>query len=276
MSDPPTAVLRQFRLDGPTKRLSGGSEPTYRVGDVVLKRVGETSLENNHSPTLVQWIAAFTPHLGGEGYRLPQPIATVGGRWITDDGWTAWTFLEGRHSTADDVPACIAGIQALHRALRGVPRHPLMDDNRTPWGYAHRWCWGQRPPGVWPQLAPLIDRLYELRRPIAPAPCQVTHGDLNAENILIAPGLAPGFVDLAPFWAPPEFALAIYANWIGPRRGDVAVLRAFADIPDFDQLLVRAAIRMLLVMSVTNRLDDWETCEEKRAAELVIAYAERR
>ena len=62
----------------------------------------------------------------------------------------------------------------------------------------------------------------------------------------------------------------MFANWIGPRRGDIAVLRHFAAMQDFRQFLIRAAIRMLLVMAVIDRLGDWETSTEKRAAELVV------
>jgi len=52
----------------------------------------------------------------------------------------------------------------------------------------------------------------------------------------------------------------------------VSVLTYFAHIPNFDQLLIRAAIRMLLVMAVIDDLDEWETCSEKRAAELLLEY----
>ncbi len=273
MQEPFAEILRQFGLHAEPDQLPGGSQPTFRVGHAVLKRVKETSLENNHSPQLIQWIADFTPRLDSRGFRLPQPIATVDGRWMTDTGWTAWTFLEGRHATAADVPACIDGIVALHRALKGIPKHSLMDDNRTPWGKAHAWCFGAQPAVVQPPLQPLVQQLYALRRPISTSPAQLIHGDLNPENILIAPGLPPAFLDLSPFWAPPEFALAMFANWIGPRRGDIAVLRHFAAIQDFRQLLIRAAIRMLLVMAVIDDLGDWETSTEKRAAELVIQVA---
>jgi len=84
-----------------------------------------------------------------------------------------------------------------------------------------------------------VTRLYELRKPIRRKPYQVTHGDLNPENILGAPDLPPAFIDFSPFWAPPELAVAIFANWIGPRRGDAGVLRHFENIPNFAQLLIR-------------------------------------
>jgi hypothetical protein len=44
-------------------------------------------------------------------------------------------------------------------------------------------------------------------------------------------------IDFTPFWAPVDFALAMFANWVGPRQGDASVLRYFKDIAYFDQLL---------------------------------------
>jgi hypothetical protein len=125
-------------------------------------------------------------------------------------------------------------------------------------------------------VAGAVDRLYALRRPVGGLTDQLVHGDLNPENILVAPGRPPAFLDMSPFWRPVEFALAIFANFIGPRRGDGAVLRRFAGVAHFDQLLVRAGIRMLLVMSELGDLDDWETCPERRAAEIIVRHVARR
>lgn len=265
-------LLRQFDLEGEPLLLPGGSTQTFRVGNAVLKQVKETSLENNHSPSLAQWIADFYSRIEPAGFRLPQPLAATDQSWITADGWTASRFVEGRHANVADIPACIEAIRALHAALKPIPKHPLMEDNRTPWGYAHRWCWGDKPAFVQPQLRPLVDQLYALRQPVEGPEWQLIHGDLNPENILIAPDLPPAILDFSPFWGPPDFALAIFANFIGPRRGDASVLHHFETIPAFAQLLLRAGIRMLLVMAVINHLEDWETCSEKRAAELIVDY----
>ncbi len=64
-------IVRQLGLHAEPDQLPGGSRPTFRVGHAVLKQVKETSLENNHSPQLMQWIVAFTPRLGSGGFRLP-------------------------------------------------------------------------------------------------------------------------------------------------------------------------------------------------------------
>lgn len=271
-------VLHQFDLDtdsGGCKSgaLPGGTTQTFRVGNAVLKRIRETSLENDHSLDLFRWIADFSAHIAESGFRIPRPRATIDHAWMTDDGWTASTFLEGRHATADDIPACIQAILAFHRALKPIPKHPLMDGNQTAWGKAHRWCWGKKPDRIQPQLRPWVERLDALRRPVEGLEWQLIHGDLNPENILIAPGLPPAILDFSPFWGPVEFALAIFANFIGPRRGDAAVLKYFEGIPAFDQLLIRAGLRMLFVIAALDGLDGWETCSEKRAAEIIVDYA---
>ena len=251
-------VLREFNLTEHPLLLPGGSTQTFRVGNAVLKRIRETSLENNHSLILIQWIADFSLRLHEDGFRVPKPLPTVDNTWITPDGWTAWTFLEGRHASRADIPECIPAIVAFHKALKPISKHPLMDDNRTPWGKADRWCWGEKPAFVEPKLRSLVDQHYALRQPVDDLEFQLIHADLSPEIILIAPGLSHAFLDLSPFWGPPEFALAIFANFSGPRRGDASVLKYFEAIPQFDQLLIRAGIRMLLVMeAVRSDVDSW-------------------
>ena len=268
----PESALQEFHLTEEPSVLPGGSKKTYKVGNIVLKHVAETSLENNHSQQLIQWIAGFSDHIVQEGFRIPRAIKTAQGQWITHDGWTAWTFLEGKHAIKEDIPACIQGIIALHKELKGIAKHPLMDDNRTPWGKADKWCWDEKPLSIQPELKDYVDTLYKLRKPVGSLEDQLIHADLNPENILIAQGLPPAFLDLSPFWRPPEFALAIFANFIGPRRGDGTVLRHFAGIKAFDQMLIRAGIRMLLVMSVIDDLEDWKTSSERQAAQIIIDY----
>lgn len=269
-------IVHEFNITGEPTLLQGGSARVFRCGNVVFKPVHKTSLENNHSPVLIQWIARFSQSLRQEGFRIPNAIPTTSGEWITPSGWTAWNFLEGHHATPKDIPECIPATLAFHRSLAAIPKHHFMEENRTPWGLADRGCWGEKPGDIHPRLKPLVDQFYSLIQPVTGLKAQLIHADLNPENILIAPGLPPAFLDMSPFWGYPEFALAIFANFIGPRRGDMACLHYFAAIPDFDQLLLRAGIRMLLVMSATGKLEDWETSSEKHAAELIVDYVSRR
>ena len=269
-------ALREFNLTGAPVPLPGGSASVYRSGDWVLKKIRATSLENQRSPELAAWIAAFSETCQQDGFRLPAQRKTRRGDWITEDGWIATHFLPGRTAEAADIPACIDAIQAMHHSLRSIPAHEAMRANPTAWGFAQAHCWGEKPVRLQTELSGLVNELYRLRQSVQTAPFQLIHGDLNPGNILIDPMLPPAFLDFSPFWGPPEFALAIFANFIGPRRGDRSVLRFFEEIPDFDQLLIRASVRMLLVVSALDGLEGWQESEEKWAAECVIAYVQGR
>jgi Ser/Thr protein kinase RdoA (MazF antagonist) len=268
----PDHVWQSYTLHGPVHRLSGGSVDVYRVSDRIVKPFHRTSLESPHSLQLLPWLADLLAGVSEDGFRISRPVPSHDGWWMVAGGWTVWTFVEGRPLSRKDVPAVINAIRALHRALGFASKHPLLDQNDGPWGFAHKHCWGKRPDGVHPILVQPVDELYARLEPLPPLPCQLIHGDLNHENILVAPGLSPGFIDLTPFWAPVDFALVMFANWIGPRRDDPSVLRYFQNIAHLDQLLIRAAIRMLLVMSPIGKLDDWDTCSEKRATEIVLDF----
>jgi hypothetical protein len=263
-------IFAQFGISGQPEILYGGSQPIFRVGDVVFKHIAEESLENNGSPQISAWISSFSVDLPQEGFRVPRPLPDLAGRWLTPDGWTAMTWLPGQPAGAHDLPACIAALQAFHQALRHLPIHPQMQHNQTAWGKADRWCWGSPPAKIQPELRALVSDLYALRKPIPTQPLQIIHGDPGPNNFLIEPGLTPAILDLSPFWGSPDFSLAMLANFAGPRLGDITVLEHFRAIPYFNQLLIRAALRMLLVVSALNGLDDWTT--ERRAAEMVIEY----
>jgi hypothetical protein len=106
----------------------------------------------------------------------------------------------------------------------------------------------------------------------APPPRQVIHGDLNPGNRLVSPDEPVGIVDLAPYSGSADFALAMSANWIGPRRGRVSLLEHFADVPQFGYLLLRAAIRMLVVIVELDGDRAADIAFERGAARLVLNW----
>ncbi len=266
----PEHVKAMFGLQGPAVELYGGAQPAYRFGQVVVKQLHARSLETEHSLGLAPWLAGELAPLEEKGFRLSHPIMAQNANWMLEDGWAAWTFVEGRPACGKDTPEVIEAIRALHRAIEHISHHPLLDQNTIAWGVAHRHCWNGRPERVHPVLAGLVDELYARYKPLPPFPHQLIHGDLNADNIRVLAGHPPGFIDFTPFWAPVDFAVAMFANWIGPRQGDISVLEHFKPIPHFYQLLIRAAVRMLLIVSELEGVDGWESASEKKAAELVL------
>jgi hypothetical protein len=113
-----------------------------------------------------------------------------------------------------------------------------------------------------------VDALYAIRRPLVGLEDQLIHGDLNPSNLLIVDGQPPGVIDIAPYWRPASFALAVFAYWIGPWRNRPDPLAHFAHVEQLDQLLIRAGIRMLLIMSEFGRLTDME--RYTRATKLIV------
>lgn len=263
-----------FDVDEPIVVLGGGTRRAFRAGDVVLKRLHPTSLEHQASLELFPWLAEVLAAVPEHGFRLAKPTRTRDGGWLTEGGWTAWSHVEGSPATPDDAPACRDAIEALHAALADVAPHPLVYENTTQFGRADDACWGEPPEELDPDVAPLIERLYALRQPIGTGPRQLIHGDLNRGNVLVAPGRPPAFIDFAPYARPAPFAMAMFANWLGPREGTLEPLRHFEDVPDFRQLLIRAALRMLLIVSEERA--GYRAHSERRAAELVCDAGEVR
>lgn len=270
----PTTVLDSFGLPHTScQELSGGSRPVYRVGNVVLKKLYATSLESEHSLELVPWLQEHLASVRENGFRIARPIPASSMRWVVEDGWSAVTFLEGAPAKSIDIPGVIEAAKAMFQAVRPLPKHPLFARNTTPWGVAHQACLRSDLPGrVNPRLRSLVEEHYARLEPVELRPFQVIHGDLNLSNVLISPDEAPGFLDFTPFWAPPELGLAILAMWAGPRMGDAQALRHFEELPNFRQMLLRASIRMLMVVSEFDGVQSWERAPEKRAAEIVLDY----
>jgi uncharacterized protein (TIGR02569 family) len=235
-----SAVIAQaFDSVGALHLLPGGESRTYRAGNVIYRR------EDN--VVEASYLADVYHRLPEIGFRVPKPIRAKQGGWISPTGWSAWTFVAGRPATREDVPAVIAAIRAFHQALAPQPYPAYLADRNTLYDRADQASWDILPDAIEPPLVPLVTHLLGLRQPIAPLRAQLIHGDLNEENILVAPELPPAIIDLTPYWHPPEFALAVLAYWLGPYRGDISILPAFAQVQEFDQMLVRAALRTLLI-----------------------------
>lgn len=237
---PDENVLRQFNLEGEIEFLPGGEGRTYRVGNIVLKHI------NNDSEEYINWIADSFSKIEENGFRVAKSIKNIEGTWITKDGWSAWEFLEGNHNYKDYIEISIQAIVAFHRAIKDFSKPESLGREDSPYIKADKYAWGDKPESIHEDVKDLVEALYAIRKPVEGLKDQIIHGDLNPDNILVSESLPPGIIDIAPYWRPPEFALAVYAYWIAAWRDEEELLEHFQDIKEFDQMLVRAGIRMLL------------------------------
>jgi len=266
---PDAGVLAAFELSGRPRWLAGDGGGVWRVGRAILRQ-GEPD-----DPRAL-WQAELYADLGQDGFRVPRPLRDRDGGWMGPAGWTAETLLDGRPPRIADVPACIAAIRAYHRALAPTP-NPGWLDTGSAWNRADAACWGEPPTG--PRgtgLDDLLSPLWARWEPLELLPRQIIHGDLHHSNLLVLPSEPVGIIDLAPYWGSADFALAMFANWVGPRRGRVNLLAYFADVPEFPQLLLRASIRMLLVIVELGHDQASDIGSERRAARLVLNWLDSR
>jgi uncharacterized protein (TIGR02569 family) len=265
--EPPPEVLRAFGAAGVPALLAGGEDRTYRVGDTVLKHIDR----NRENETV--WLSDLFSGIIADGFRIAQPLLSADGTWLVGN-WCASHFIEGHHDGAGRIPEAIEAIVRFHGALSNVVRPSFIDRDDDAFARADRFAWGSPPDHLHPQLRDLIATLYEQRSPVDELHDQLIHGDLNPENILFGEGELPAIIDIAPYWRPPEFALAVYAYWIGPWRDDISALANFESVARFDQMLVRAALRMLLIMSEFGVVRDYE--RYVRATQIVQHWVEQR
>jgi hypothetical protein len=261
MLEPSSEVLQEFGLKGLPKPIGNESSLAFRVGDIVLKRVRKDCL------SYVEEVAEWFGGIEGESFRVPKPVQTTCGKWITEGRWTAWTHLRGNHDYVDYVDASIKAIREFHEAIAHIPRPVFLDTDNSLYNRADCYAWEDHLNEIHPDLKSDIQSLYSLRRPITGLKDQLIHGDINPQNILLNENEKPAIIDMAPYWRPAGFALAVYAYWIGPWKENCGVLKKFEDEPEFKQLLLRAGLRMLIILSIANSIQD---LDRYRAATTIV------
>ena len=213
----------------------------WGAGELVLKPL-DMSLD------ALVWQEAVLGNIAEHGFRLARPVRARAGELVVG-GWSAWQYLAGQH-----VPGRWADIAAVgerfHRATVHIPP-PSWHQRRTdPFATADRAAWDAEFLQRFTSL-PVIDELAALLMPLHGRD-QLVHGDLSG-NVLFHPHLAPGIIDLSPYWRPPMFATAVIAVdamvWEG---ADQAVLGILGAHPDAIQYLIRAAIFRVVMDHVCN------------------------
>jgi uncharacterized protein (TIGR02569 family) len=232
---PPPEVRAAFGAQGETVRLAGGKGGPWRIGDLVLKP--------SEGDEEVRWrsdVLAALPE--SPRFRIARPVRAADGDWLAG-GWEAAQAVAGQpdQRRVDDV---IRTGAAFHKAVAAVPRPPLLDTRDNPWEYGNKLAFGDDLPPARRRPSALLDQLLAWRRPIA-LPEQMVHGDLLG-NVLFADGLPPAVIDWAAYWRPPAWASAVAAVdamvWHGVGTG---VIERWAHLPEWGQLLVRAAVYRL-------------------------------
>jgi lincosamide nucleotidyltransferase A/C/D/E len=121
---PAEEVLEAFGARGEPEPLAGGTGRAWRVGDLVFKPLDAD----------VAWQHEVLSEVEEDGFRVERPRPEI------VDGWTAWTYVEGRHERGRWRDIIAVG-ERFHVALPDV-RPPQVDN---PWETGDRVAWGELP-----------------------------------------------------------------------------------------------------------------------------------
>ena len=237
---PPPGVCADFgALDRPVA-LVGGRGGSWRVGRLVLKRVGRDPVTAEE----LRWLGTAVGSTAE--VRVAAPVPATDGSWVVG-GWAATPWLEGEPAGWRWDEVLEAG-RRLHSAWGRLPRPSFLDRRQSPWDTGARMAFGDEPLVVRsPGLRGLVDRLAAALRPLE-EPSQLVHGDLGG-NVLLADGLPPAVIDLSPYWRPPGWALAVVA--VDAMVWSDADPAHFADLDR--QMLLRAMLYRLVTDDVLGQ-----------------------
>lgn len=176
-------------------------------------------------------------------------------------GWPAWVHLEGqpaRGRWADKIDTCVR----FHRAIADCPRPAFFDRRaRNPWVIADEVAWGEREIDHHPRIAPAVERLRAVLRPVREK-SQLIHGDFGG-NVLFSDCVSPAVIDFSPYWRPVEFAIGvIVADAIVWGGADESLMGAGEGFGNFYQHLARAELRRVVELEVLHSIYGWDMIRE--------------
>jgi uncharacterized protein (TIGR02569 family) len=235
---PSQSVLEAFAVDGRPLALDGGEGVSFRVGDVVLKRV--------HDQAETEWTQDLLSRVEQVGFRLADPIATTAGAWVHDD-WCAGRFIDGLRPAApawDDIAdAGLRFADAAERVRDGGGEVLAARTHR--WAIADRVAWDEAQVELDPDAVDVMVRLTTWLRPGVHG-VHFVHADLSG-NVFIDPAGVPVVLDVSPYLRPRRWAVAVVvADAVLWNGADLELAESFAASATDRDLLGRALIFRLV------------------------------
>ena len=244
---PSPCVLRAFGAEhAALRRVTGGQGATFRAGDIAIKRCDE--------PEESEWLGRILTEIKEDGFRVARPMRSPNGRFVVD-GWCAHRWVSGSPRLRGRWGEAVAALRAFHRALREVRRPRLFDRRTNMFAVADRIAWDEEPLKRAGNLGTDGARLLRCLRPVR-ARSQLIQGDPSEGNFLFDGDLPPAVIDVAPYWRPADYSVAVFvADGVAWSKAPRELLACVRRVPEIDQLLARAVLFRLIVGKLFRRGD---------------------
>jgi len=194
-------VCAAFGTDGAPQLLDGGEGTSFRLGDVVLKRV----IDDAES----EWTQQLLTRVPQDGYRSAEPVPTIDDRWV-HDGWIAHRYIPDLRPAAPNWDLVMRAGVRFGDAAEEVRGDPEVLTRRTHrWAVADRVAWGEAGVEMGAAATQLLSDV-EARLVNAVDTVQFVHGDLSG-NVFLDRSGTPVVLDVSPYIRPREWAAAIVA-----------------------------------------------------------------
>ena len=262
----PRDVATAFGADvARLQRLPGGQERTWTDGSIVLKPAD--------NPVEHGWVCdVFASWPDEVGVGVPEPIRAVAGGWVYA-GWAAHRFVPGRSARMTWEPEVIrAAGEAFHLHTSRLEKPAFLDLRTDAWSHGDRVAWEGAEPMAGEPTLDQIARLREVYAPVGARP-QVIHGDLGG-NVLLSDDGDVVVIDWPPYYRPVGFALAVaVADAVRWEDVPLSFVDAWADVPDWYQLLARALVYRLATAGIQQLrgLVSMPSVEHAAASEPAVA-----
>lgn len=252
-------ILEAFGIEGEMVKLEGGQNTSVKVGDYVLKPVGD--------PIYAEWVLSVFDGLQSDKYRISRPIRAFNGKYIYR-GFMACSYepAEDCHGRlTDKIQVAKALNEDLHSfSYEGSPK------SNDPWSKSHRIVWGESLPEhmddeVKAHLEPLLNKLSCRKKD----DFQILHSDLYG-NILFHDDLSPLVIDFSPTIGPAEYAIAIMiCDGIAWDGCDISYLNNIEE----KELILRASLFRLITIALVPELTKDRFFEEVKAYERILNWS---
>ena len=198
IAPPSDTILTAFGAESALPVLvDGGQGVTFRAGDLAIKQCDD--------PRQTEWLSGVMEQLEEKDFRIARPVRNRNGNFVID-GWCASRWLDGTTVIGDHWHEVINACQSFHRALSNIQWSPALQRPDNPYDQADCAVWDEWLAEM--TISPVVTRLRRMISPIT-LPSQLIHGDLSEGNFLLTPGKPPAIIDIAPYWHPSNYAVAV-------------------------------------------------------------------